>query len=512
MLNKLYSRYGKRTVLIVGAVLVFFVVFVLVQFFGSNDDSAIALEAANPEVTVASVASLLSGSSFTAVGTVEAVSEARLQTEAGGRITAVNVQIGDSVRAGTVLASIENNSERAALLQAQGAYEVALAGAQQGDSGVRAAETALKSAENAALSAVRGSYTAVNNILISSIDQFYSNPQGQVPGVRVSGDTSFLSSERVAFQTIMPKWQTEVADSNVSNVDRHLNEAEANTAKMIGLLDSLILVTSNANNSDTLLGQPLTSFSAGLLADRSTLNGVISNIQNTRSGLVSAKEAVLRASIGGTGGQVSVANAQVKIALGSLRSAQANYEKTLIRTPITGVVNALYLKSGEYVSPGAPAAIIANNNGLEINTSISQDDREGLEVGDVVAIDGLSTGVISAIAGAIDPATGKVAIKVGVDAGSTLENGSTVSIQFSSEADAQVTEIVIPLSSIKMTGTGPVVFTVNAESDALVAVPVVLGTVSGESVVIKEGVTLDSQIVVDARGLKEGELVTVKTK
>jgi multidrug efflux pump subunit AcrA (membrane-fusion protein) len=52
------------------------------------------------------------------------------------------------------------------------------------------------------------------------------------------------------------------------------------------------------------------------------------------------------------------------------------------------------------------------------------------------------------------------------------------------------------------------VFTVDATS-TLVSVPVELGTLLGEEVVIKTGLSPDMQIVKDARGLKAGEVVTV---
>ena len=498
-------------VLIVAIVIFLLLLFVLYKIFGTEKAVSIAPEALNQTVEVGSVKSLLSDSSFTAVGVVTAVSEARLQTEAGGRVTSVTVKIGDTVRAGTILASIESSSERAFLLQAQGAYEAALAGAQQGDSGARDAQTGLTSAQNSALTAVRASYTAVNNVLISSIDMFYTNPQGMVPGVRVSGDTSYLSSERVAFQTIMPLWQSQVNSANAETVEVALNDAEARTTKMIRMLDALIAITSTANNTENLLDKPLSSYSSGLLADRSVLNGVIANIQGARSGVTSAKENITRASLGATNNQVSVANAQVKIALGSLRAAQSNYEKTLVRTPITGVINALYIKTGEFVAPGFPSAIVANNNGLQIDTAISEEDRAGLTVGDKVMLDGSAEGVISAIAGAIDPSSGKIALKIGIDENGTLKNGSTVSVSFSKETSDKTTEIRVPLSAVKMTGSGPILFSVS-EAKTLTAIPVVLGAISGDSVVVVEGITLDSVIVVDARGFKEGQAVTIKIK
>lgn len=464
---------------------------------------------AAPSVEVRSVADLASGRVFTAVGSVEAVSEARLQTESGGRVTSVLANIGDTVSAGSILATLENNSERASLLQAQGSYEAAVAGAEQSDSGVRGSEIALKSAKEAAQAEARAAYSAVNDILITTIDQFYSNPQSPaLPGVRVSGNTTFLSTERIAFQTIMPQWQVAVAANDERGLNALLLQSEANVVRMITLLDNFIQISSDARNTDTLLGQPLTSYSSSLLARRSQLNQVYSSLQSTRSSLTSAEENLARAAIAGTSGELSLANAQVKIALGSLRAAQANYEKTLVRTPISGVVNAMYLKAGEYVSPSAPAAIVANNNGLEIKTAVNQDDSLKLAIGDKVTIDKTASGTITAIAGAIDPSTGKVAVNISVDADTTLQNGTTALITFAAKTETAATEISLPLSAIKMTGSGPVVFTVDTESSKLTSIPVVLGPVSGSNVTVNEGITLDSQIVVDARGLKAGQVVT----
>lgn len=500
---------AKRT----GVRVIYGVLLAVVAFFlFTGDEVAPETEVVTlPSVEVRSVSDLASGRVFTAVGSVEAVSEAKLQTESGGRVTSVLADIGDTVSAGTILATLENNSERASLLQAQGSYEAAVAGAEQSDSGVRGSEIALTSAKEAARAEARSSYSAVNDILITTIDQFYSEPQSPaLPGVRVSGNTSFLSAERIAFQTIMPQWQTAVAANDESNLNALLLQSEANVVRMITLLDNFIQISSDARTADTLLGQPLTSYSASLLARRSQLNQVYSGLQSTRSNLTSAEEGFLRASIGGTSGELSLANAQVKIALGSLRAAQANYEKTLVRTPISGVVNAMYLKAGDYVSPSAPAAIVANNNGLEIKTAVNQEDSLKLAIGDTVSIDRTATGTITALAEAIDPSTGKVAVNISVAADTTLQNGTTALITFTAKTEVVTTEISLPLSAIKMTGSGPVVFSVDGEPSQLTSIPVTLGPVSGSNVLVTEGITLDSKIVVDARGLKAGQEVTTK--
>jgi hypothetical protein len=131
-------------------------------------------------------------------------------------------------------------------------------------------------------------------------------------------------------------------------------------------------------------------------------------------------------------------------------------------------------------------------------------------VGDVVTIEGGASGVITAKAAALDPANGKVAIVVGVNPDSGLTNGATVSLTFSQISEVAVTErILVPLSALKITSAGTFVFTVNPESK-LVPVAVTQGQLYGENIEILSGLTKDTRIVTDARGLKEDQLVTVK--
>ena len=68
--------------------------------------------------------------------------------------------------------------------------------------------------------------------------------------------------------------------------------------------------------------------------------------------------------------------------------------------------------------------------------------------------------------------------------------------------------LIVPLSSFKMTSSGPVAFIVGSDNK-LVSQKVVLGDITGDSVVVVEGLTPDTRIVVDARGLKEGQEVEV---
>lgn len=499
----------------VGSLIVLAVAIYLIFFAGSAKVEQKAAETKLPSVVVESAGNTSGDSTFTAVGTLQAVSEAKLQTESGGRIVGVYTKLGASVRAGSIIARLEGASESAQLMQAQGAYEAAIAGSAQGDVGKNEAENAKRAAQNAAVTTYKNAYTTVSGVVFTSLDKFFANPNSQIPGVRVGkANTSFQNMERVKLQTTLPAWQKKANSlSTESDLRGALNEAEITTKKVLAMIDDFIIAFNKENPNIQYSEADYIQFIRDFTAVRGQLVGILSSIDAARTGLANADEAIKRAQIAGSGSQVSSADAQIKIALGSLRAAQANYEKTLVRTPISGVVNALYLKTGDYASPSTPAAIIANNNqGLEVSTSVSQEESVLINVGDKVRIDKVANGTIAAIGGSIDPTTGKVAVKISADASQSLQNGSTVSVVFTTATSSNTSEISIPLSAVKMTGSGPIVFTVDADRNILIANPIVLGNIRGDVVVVTSGINRDTPIVIDGRGLKEGAEVIIEIK
>ena len=114
---------------------------ILAFVIGNRGTEEEATDITTRTVFVDDVASLQSNSSFSIVGTVASQSQAKLQAESSGRVTSVTVSLGDTVRAGQVIATLENAAEYASVLQAEGAYDAAVAAANVGDVSVRSADT-----------------------------------------------------------------------------------------------------------------------------------------------------------------------------------------------------------------------------------------------------------------------------------------------------------------------------------------------------------------------------------
>jgi RND family efflux transporter MFP subunit len=504
------KKDGRRNLAVLGAALL--VVFIASKILGS-DAVVPEVQVIKTEVEVRSVAELGASASFDTVGKVEAVSEANLQAEAGGRITAVNVKVGDSVGAGSVLATIENSAQRAALVQAQGSYEAALAASAQTGVGVDEAKTGVTSAQNGAINAIRQANNTTQAAFNTIVNSYFSNPQGTVPGLRLDGGgrTAEFNSERVAFQQILPELQSRSNSlSTDSNLESEIAYTKTQVERTISLVDMFISVLNKGTNGGRYSEVELQTQNGNFTTLRASLISTRGSLDASLASLSAAKDGARRAELAASGGQVSASDAQVKIALGALQSAQANYQKTIVRSPIQGVVNAFYLKAGDYAAPGQAAGIIANNNGLQIKTFVSETDSANLNVGDTVSIEGGASGVITAKAEALDPTNGKVAVVIGVNPDSELTNGATVKVTFSQLSEkVEDTRLMIPLSALKITPDGTFVFTVY-ESGVLVSTPVTQGQLYGENVEILTGITKETRIVTDARGLKDGQTVTVK--
>lgn len=507
MIKRLFEWYGKKTVIAVFAV----VALILVIGLTAGDDSETTLPTSDnvKEVKVATPATLANLELVSLIGTVRPQSEVKITNEKSGKVTSVNTSLGQSVVAGQILLSLENSAERASLLQAEGAYEAALASAKSSDSGLREAESRLKASKQAMVSVNDSTFLTVTDSLYNTLDKFYSNPTSGLIGLRINGksQTEFLNNERLAFRDIIATWPKNVsADTESSVLVSNLKTAKTHSQRLVSLIDAFVLQLQDKDNSTDSLVTSMSALKAELSLVRSKVVGTISSIDNAVAGSDSAEEALKRAEISATGGEVSISEAQVKQALGMLRSAQSNYAKTILRSPISGTVNVFDVKIGAYLNTFSDVAVIANNKALELVVFVSDKEKARLAVGDTLTLDsGKATGTIISIAPAIDANTKKTEVRISV-IGESLSSGQTVRVEKNSvQEDDSV--IRAPLTAVKFSSTKGSVFQVVDE--VLVSVPVELGSVTGSVIEIVSGIDNNTEFVVDARGLNEGEKVVV---
>lgn len=481
----------------------------------TNGNTEIGLTEKTQKIVRMQSVAALSGNANTIslLGTVSAVREARLVAEAGGRVTAVYKKLGDFVPAGTIIATIENSTERASVLQAEGFYEAAKASAAVSDIGTVSATSAYDEAITRAQNTYRTAYTTADDVLRNTVDDVFSNPSPRMFGVKISGGSTLkIGAERLALEQTFAVWQESLKTLNTANGEALLTTAETYVRQLRSLTNTINDLLSDDDALGSEQAAELEILRTDFVNALKTLDATLQSISGARSALSATKAQKEQSTITGGTGIVSLADAQVKQALGALRLAQARLEKTIVRSPISGTLDTLTIKEGTSVAVGAPTAIISSTGGLEVVTYITEAEAGLIHVGDAVTFENDIEGVVTQIASAVDTVTKKIQVRVGIASDtSSLVNGQSVSLRIATESAVKVTssETTLPITSFKMTPDGPIVFTVD-DNGALVAHPVVLGAILGDTILVKSGLTPDMNIVTDARGLRAGELVTVE--
>ncbi len=496
--------WGKVSIAVVVLVILLIVVR---SFFGST--AATTVLNTIPQVTVSSVADLSNQTNpLSIVGTVQSTNEATVNAETSGSVTAVYHTLGDYVAAGTILAELENSSQRAAVQQAQGGVDAAQAALNKISVGT-------ESNKSASVNALLSAYSSVDSAIRGTSDPMFSNPTTNNPQFTITSSNSQLVSQinstRPTLSTILTREHTRVGTlSENDDIGAELNKTIDEVRTIRNFLDSIVSALNNGIPGGSVSQSTIDADLAAATAARTSLTTTLSSLTAAQSAFTNAQQS------GSTGSSPDVAAGKAALtqAQGALAAARANLEKSILRAPISGTVNKFSLKRGDFVSQFSAIATIANNGALEIVAYLSQQDTNTSAVGDKVTIEGGNTGIITHIAPALDPVTKKIEVRIGVSNSASLVNGQSVIVTLphsnkptTSKPNAAIT---IPITALKIGATDTTVFTV--ASSTLVAHTVTIGELLGDRVVIVSGLTPDMTIVTDARGLREGETIEIVTQ
>lgn len=465
-------------------------------------------------VTLLSVSELSAPEPVSVIGEVRAVSEANVAPDASGAVARVYATLGQYVSAGTALAELKNDSQRAGVAQAQAALDKAKSGATIGGISVSTAQNSLSAAIESSKNTIVSAYATIDDSVRKKADEVFSNPTGGSPTFFVSTSNSqaklTAESNRAGVTAILSREASAGQPSSdpaaiLSELQALSAEAETVRAFLSSVVTALNGAIATGSVTDSAIAGYRADASAALAAVnglKATLTGSIQSLQAAQNGLQIAEESLTS----GTG-----ENADVRAAEANLAAAQANLEHTIIRAPISGTINRLDLDVGSFVTASVPVVYITNANGLEVVAYVSDRDLSDIVRGAAVTVAGSVKGTVSKVASALDPQTKKAEIRISIPQNSALVSGSSASVEIARASKAQNSgePLSVPLSALKLTPEGAVVFTVN-DSGTLVSHPVIMGTLRGSRVDITSGITADMRIVEDARGLKDGQDVIVK--
>jgi HlyD family secretion protein len=459
-------------------------------------------------------------SSVPLLGIVTSTSEATIRSESSGELTHVYKKLGDYVYAGEIIAEFENSAERAQVQQAEGAYEAAKASRDVAHINNGTTISSLADSKTNALNTLSNAYTAMDDAIHTKTDSAFSDPREInakflpiVPSVSLvySLETTRVEIEKMLTARSLRNKSLTTSDDLASEIVTM--QKEVTFVKTY--LDDLATAYSKSIPDSRFSQATLDNTKASINITRSTLSGTLSSLSGAKTSLTASTNAEASIGTGTNSGSTGAVDAQVKQALGAYNGALSRLEKTIVRSPISGTLNSLNIQTGDFVTQFSEVAVVSNNGALEVVTYVTDDDAKRIQTGNTVTIAPNIQGVITRIASGIDPTTKKIEVRVGIiSKTNSLINGQSVQLRVSRSVEKKTTTndpISIPLSALKITPTKSLVFTVNASS-TLEEIEVTTGAILGEEIQILGGLTQETIIVTDARGLKEGMKVTVSNK
>jgi membrane fusion protein, multidrug efflux system len=202
--------------------------------------------------------------------------------------------------------------------------------------------------------------------------------------------------------------------------------------------------------------------------------------------------------------------------------AQANVlserlDRTVVRAPISGVLEQRLVEVGSMVAPGTPVARIMDVDTVKVVGGVPEryagEVRPGDEV--VVTLDRLAgrefVGAIDYVSAAVDPSSRTFTVEVGVsNAGLTIKPGMVASIQIARGRVAEA--LVVPRHAVLRREDGYSVYVAVRDGDRWRAESrsVVPGIARGDEVVIDQGLEAgDRLVVVGQQRLAHGDLLVV---
>lgn len=388
--NKRY-RYGTLVLIVIA----------LVIFSKTNKDSGLITET----VVVKDLHQTVLAS-----GQVTSVTDLSLSFTTSGMIKKVNVAVGDKVKQGQVLTTLEQGSEYAAVLSARAKYTKLLEGSTSEEINVK--KTALTNAKIDLTNTIRQQAVLVKNayqkllntdtspVITSGISTTNPTVSGTYTGDQEGfyDLTTFSTGSGGYFQTSGIEKTTGILSSNGP-------VAIGNNGLFIKFPTGYISGT-NDRWSIYIPNKQSSSYIINYSAYTSALETQSSTIANAQA-VVGARQADYDLEIAGA------RNADLLLAQSEVLSAEANFEKTIIRAPASGTVTAVRFKTGEHVQALAEAVVLQDIDNLYVEGDINESRVSTLQIGQSVAItfDGL---------GPEQKFTGSV---LSIDPGATVQDG-----------------------------------------------------------------------------------------
>jgi len=490
-------------------------------------------------------------------GKVNPAESVDLAFEKSGKVASIAVSVGDKVAAGQVLANLTNSDLAAQLAQAQASLDKEVINLAELKAGTRSeelqiAQTSVSNAEKTLTDAqnnlanvrnkaavdldnyyedvrdiLNDAYLKADDAVNKQADELFSNDNSDNPELTFyTGTQAELDAEsnrkKARLELTQFKQELDSLSASQSAKDLALVNGENHLRVISDFLNSASVAVNEAinlssanqtnykyyiNAGRTNVNAAQTSISAQKqyiatqkATNQSNLTTAETTVNTAQSTLATAKDQLALKTAGSTSEQIAAQEAQIKYARANVQNYQAALSKTVIVSPLNGIITKKDAKTGEIVAANANVISVLSIAKFEIEANVSENEIAKVSIGDPVSMTLDALGPNEKFVGRIikiDPAETIVSGVIYYKVTSVFDNedvkiksGMTVNLDI--QTDKKENVLILPYYVVK-----------GSNGDKYVRV---LEDGKEKEKIVKTGLEGETMIEI-VEGLKEGEKV-----
>ena len=338
-------------------------------------------------------------------GKVRSAGGVSLSFVRSGQVVRVYKDEGDKVKSGEALIELDRSDLDSQLLENQASVAAQRAKLDELKRGsrpedIQAAETDVKKAEQDlindyanVLTIMNDAYAKAYDAVRKQADDLFTNDEEtdplltfQTKGSQIERDVKSL---RATASIELNTWRDELKALAVKASDADLEAALQKSYEHLLVIrkfenTALDAVNDALNLTSTNATAYKASLNTGIAAINTAIASVSSQIQIIAAQKISvqkSKDQLALKVAGSTAESIAAQEAVLKQAEAKLQSTQTEIEKTILRSPINGVVTEQLAKVGEIAGTNAKVVSLISDAALEINANIPEADVAKVAVG-----------------------------------------------------------------------------------------------------------------------------------
>ena len=394
------TKKSKKKKIIIWSAVALVVVVVIVFLSTGNGEKAnmLTLEKGNVALEVS------------VTGKVIPAKNVDLAFETSGRVSRVNVDVGDEVYAGKTLVQLENSELYARVAEAEATLKAQEAKLVELERGPREEETSVKNAElSKAKQDLENYYTSIPGILNDAFakandavrtktDELFTNDDTNTPRLTFTVTDSQAEVNaitlRVASGLELSIWRNELKTISENSSTEILMNALQKAMNHLSIIrnfmtSALDVMNTTSGISDTNIAAYKLNIYTGrtnVNTSYTTLNTQIQSVESQRALIERIQKEYELLLSGNTEEQIDAQKAVVDQASASLAYYRSQLNKTSLSAPFGGRVTKVDVKIGDVVSAGVAGVSLIGSEKFEVEANIAESDISKVKIGNMAKV------------------------------------------------------------------------------------------------------------------------------